>query len=574
MVNELKINRTFREIAIIVVMTIIVTIIAKISGGIQMFCEWFQAHEVVHAPIFGFLVLMSGLAIYGLRSYNETDQEIGSYRDVKHSLQESEEKFRTIFDKANDGIYLIDLHGRFIDVNAIACKQTGYSRDEMLQMTYKDMGFPEIDYKKQVKELYKKGYTSFESASILKNGSNAYGQIRSQIIQYGGKTAILSIARDITERKKAETDLQESERKFRTIFENANDGISIAGIEGHFWDVNQKFCELLGYSRDELLQMKMWDLEPHEQIEESLERMKELRKQGYAIFETVGVCKGGSTIPIELSIRIIKYEEKPALLCVVRDITERKKTEKAIINAKITAENANRVKTEFITNMSHELRTPLNSIIGFSDILLNENSGPLNEKQKRYISNAHKSGKHLLNLINDILSISNIESGKMDLHINEFFVSDAIDEVEALMMPIASEKEIDLTCNIDIEVPTIKADMIKFKQILYNLVSNAIKFTDQGGSVTIGGKISEDFVHISVKDTGIGISPEDRDKLFKPFFQVDSSTAREYGGTGLGLALVKKFVEMHGGEVWVESNVGEGSTFTFSIPINQGISEV
>jgi PAS domain S-box-containing protein len=443
MFNEFKINRAFREIAIIVVMTIIVTILAIISGGIQMFCEWCQAHEVVHAPIFGFLFLMSGLAIYGLRSYNETDQEIGSYRDVKHSLQESEEKFRTIFDKANDGIYLIDLHGRFIDVNAMACKQTGYSRDELLQMTYKDMGFPEIDYKKQVKELYKKGYTSFESASILKDGSTAYGQIRSQIIQYGGKTAILSIARDITERKKAE---------------------------------------------------------------------------------------------------------------------------EAILEAKIEAESANRAKSEFLANMSHELRTPLNSIIGFSDILDGENFGTLNETQKHYLSNIHKSGKYLLEIINDILDISKIEAKEMKLYIEQFAVSDVIKDVQSLMIPLAAKKNINFVCDIDIEKPTIKADMIKFKQILYNLVNNAIKFTDQGGSVTIGGKISEDFVHISVKDSGIGISPEDQDKLFNPFFQADSSITREYGGTGLGLAIVKKFVEMHGGEVWVESELGKGSTFGFSIP--------
>ncbi|ABE51610.1 PAS domain-containing sensor histidine kinase [Methanococcoides burtonii] len=442
-INKFKTNRAFFEVVVIVVATVIVTILAIISGGIQMFCEWFQAHEVVHAPIFGFLFLMSGLAIYGLRSYNETDQEIGSYRDFKHSLQESEEKFRTIFDKANDGIYLIDLHGRFIDVNAMACKQTGYSRDEMLQMAYKDMGFPEIDYKKQVKELYKKGYTSFESASILKDDSTAYGQMRSQIIQYGGKTAILSIARDITERKKAE---------------------------------------------------------------------------------------------------------------------------EAILEAKIEAESANRAKSEFLANMSHELRTPLNSIIGFSDVLYNESHGPLNEYQKKYTSNVLRNGKHLLDIINDILSISNIETGTMELHINEFIVSDAIDEVESLMILIASEKDIDLTCNIDIGMPTIKTDMIKFKQILYNLVHNAIKFTDQGGSVTIGGKISDDLVHISVKDSGIGVSPEDQDKLFNPFFQLDSSNARKYGGTGLGLALVKKFVEMHGGEIWVESEVGKGSTFTFIIP--------
>ncbi|WP_338101255.1 sensor histidine kinase [Methanococcoides seepicolus] len=154
----------------------------------------------------------------------------------------------------------------------------------------------------------------------------------------------------------------------------------------------------------------------------------------------------------------------------------------------------------------------------------------------------------------------------MELNIEEIILTKVIEEIETSIIPLSSNKNIELTFNMDVRKPIIKADMMKFKQILYNLVSNAIKFTDQGGSVTIGGKISEDLVHISVKDSGIGISPKDQAKLFDPFFQVDSSTTREYGGTGLGLTLVKKFVEMHHGNIWIESEIGKGSTFTFIIP--------
>ncbi|MCM1987272.1 PAS domain-containing sensor histidine kinase [Methanococcoides seepicolus] len=271
-------------------------------------------------------------------------------------------------------------------------------------------------------------------------------------------------------------------------------------------------------------------------------------------------------MPADVSSRIIDYMGKKALLGITRDITKHKQAEETMLNAKLTAEAANRAKTEFVANMSHELRTPLNLIIGFSDVINSENQGSLNEYQKKYTSNVLANGKHLLNIINEILDFSKVEGGKMELNIEEIILTKVIEEIETSIIPLSSNKNIELTFNMDVRKPIIKADMMKFKQILYNLVSNAIKFTDQGGSVTIGGKISEDLVHISVKDSGIGISPKDQAKLFDPFFQVDSSTTREYGGTGLGLTLVKKFVEMHHGNIWIESEIGKGSTFTFIIP--------
>ncbi len=273
---------------------------------------------------------------------------------------------------------------------------------------------------------------------------------------------------------------------------------------------------------------------------------------------------------VNLEARVLVFGEDD-VLAIIMDNSHRKAAESALIQSKLEAEASSRTKSEFIANMSHELRTPLNSIIGFSDVIHSESHGPLNEPQKKYISNVLKNGKHLSNIINDILSVSKIESGNVELHVDEFFVSDLINEVETMMAPIALEKDIDMSCNIDIEMPAIKADMIKFKQIVYNLVSNAIKFSDKGGTVAIGGNISEDFVHISVKDCGIGISPECQDKLFNPFFQADASVSRKYGGVGLGLPLVKNFTEMHGGYVRVESKEGEGSTFTVSFPLEREV---
>lgn len=271
---------------------------------------------------------------------------------------------------------------------------------------------------------------------------------------------------------------------------------------------------------------------------------------------------------VNLEARVLVFGEDD-VLAIIMDNSHRKAAETALIQSKLEAEASSRTKSEFIANMSHELRTPLNSIIGFSDVINSESHGPLNEPQKKYISNVIRNGKHLSSIINDILSVSNIESGKVEFHADEFFASDLINEVEAMMAPIALEKGIDVICNIDIEMPAIKADMIKFKQIVYNLVNNAIKFSDKGGTVAIEGNVSGGFMHISVKDRGIGISPECQDKLFNPFYQVDASVSRKYGGVGLGLPLVKNFTEMHGGYVHVESKEGEGSTFTVSLPLER-----
>ena len=228
---------------------------------------------------------------------------------------------------------------------------------------------------------------------------------------------------------------------------------------------------------------------------------------------------------------------------------------------------ASQTKSEFLANMSHELRTPLNSIIGFSEILHDGVFGPVNEKQAKYVNNVLVSGKHLLQLINDILDLSKVEAGKIELVCEDFSVSDAINEVKTLTASIAAKKSIMVDLSVDEGLTTIHADEGKFKQILYNLLSNAIKFTPEGGSVTVDARRRGDVAEISVADTGIGISKEDQEKIFQPFMQADASTSREYGGTGLGLSLVKKFSELHGGTVWIESEPGEGSTFTFTIPI-------
>ena len=235
--------------------------------------------------------------------------------------------------------------------------------------------------------------------------------------------------------------------------------------------------------------------------------------------------------------------------------------------AVLALERANKMKSEFLANMSHELRTPLNAIIGFAEVLRDKISGDLNEEQLDFVSDIHSSGLHLLQMINDILDLSKIEAGRMELQYEIFPVHDAIEDVYTILKGLASKKHLELKTTILPEVKDIEADRVKFKQILYNLLSNAIKFTPENGHINLEAGIMDDMLQVSVSDTGIGMKPDDKEKVFKEFWQADSSFARKYEGTGLGLALTKRIVEMHGGNIRFESEYGKGSIFYFALPL-------
>ncbi len=226
-----------------------------------------------------------------------------------------------------------------------------------------------------------------------------------------------------------------------------------------------------------------------------------------------------------------------------------------------------RLKSEFVSTVSHELRTPLNIIIGHAEILQDELFGPLNEHQKRYVDNIVRSARHLLDLVENILDMSKIESGKLELNMQPFDVEEAVQEVHALLAPMAERKEIKVRLRIDPNLRTMVADRLRFKQILYNLMSNAIKFTPNGGRVDVTlERLPDGWVQLTVRDTGIGIPKDHLETIFERFRQLDSSFSREWEGTGLGLSLTREFVRLHGGKIEVQSEVGKGSIFTVLLP--------
>ncbi len=368
------------------------------------------------------------------------------------------------------------------------------------------------------------------------------------------------------ERKKAE----EKVKNLASIVESSNDAILTRSLDGIITSWNKGAEHIYGYSAEEVLGENISVLEP-ENLKGEIKQLTDQIKQGKKIqhYETSRLRKDGTTISVSVSLSPIFDQSGKfvAISCIDEDITEKQIAER-LFQEKQIAEVANRTKSDFLAKISHELRTPLNSIIGFSDLLYEQAYGELNKKQLRHVENISKSGKHLLNLINNLLDISKIEAGKTEIRYKNFELGTKLDMIRNILFPLANKKNIKIEIDMDSMLTSICADEEKFVQVMYNLVDNAIKFSYENSSVRIVARKKGNMAEITVKDSGVGIKVEDQYKLFKPFSQVGSFSTRKSQGTGLGLSLVKQIVQLHGGYVWFRSTPNEGSTFTFSIPIN------
>ncbi|WP_162272971.1 PAS domain S-box protein [Methanolobus vulcani] len=411
---------------------------------------------------------------------------------------------------------------------------------------------------------------NIEFRVIDRNGNNVWIQVRGAALRSENGTAyrMAGSITDITERKNAEIKIAEGTVRRRILIEQSSDGIVVLDKDGYVFEANLKFAEMLGYSPEEVLSLHQCDWDAKFTPDELNDMRSRIDEKGDH-FETTHHRKDGTLFDVEISSNAAMFGEQKLIFCVCRDITERKQAEKELLRAKLEAESANRAKSQFIATMSHELRTPLTSVIGFSDILSTNASDKLTEKEQVYIDNINNSGKHLLDIINDILDLSLVDSGKIELECEKVFVKEVFDEILTIKTLKASKKNIDIRINNKIPFESIFADKVKFKQIMFNLLSNAIKFSHENSVISVIADKKDTTIEVSVSDTGIGI-PKDRLKyIFDPFTQVDSSDTRKYGGTGLGLAIVKQLVELHKGTIWVESEEGKGSTFTFTLPIRE-----
>ena len=400
------------------------------------------------------------------------------------------------------------------------------------------------------------------------------------------------LKKEIQRREKVGEALRKSEVRFRSTFEQAAVGIAHVSPKGKFIRINERACHIWGYERSELKQMTFQEITHPRDLNVDMDLLQQVvdgKIPRYTI-EKRYIRKNGYPVWCNLTVSLLRNPDGTPryFISVVEDITQRKKAEERLRTAKIQAEKANIAKSNFLASMSHELRTPLNAVIGFSEVLSDQFFGPLNPRQAEYVDDILQSGRHLLTLINDILDLSKAEAGQMTFLPVSTALNPVMEESLKTTGPMMKEKQIRLIRDLPEEFSKIRlySDPVKLKQIFNNLLSNAAKFTPEGGTVTITGKTVPDVcppsevsgkdkvppgppgVELCIRDTGLGLTPQHLDKIFESFFQVESGISDKSPGTGLGLPLVKRFVEMHKGCIRVHSDgLGKGSCFCFTIPL-------
>ncbi len=513
-------------------------------------------------------------------------QDVTGYKQAEIALRRSEERYRGLMESLDSAIHAIDPDGRFLYINEVAARLFACTPDDIIGKTLYDV-FPhgaatsQLERLRQVVIQDRKVISEWQGAIF---GEPRWYHTSMQPIhdETGRVIFVLVNSTDIHDLKMAQQELFDLNRtledrvrqrtaEVQDLYDNAPNGYHSLDGDGTLSMVNQTELTWLGYAHAEMLGRPFTDF--------ITQQSRAAFQAEYALFKQRGSMRGlefecirkdGTTFHTLIDATAIYDQQGNYVMSrsTLVDNTERKKAEETLRRANSELARAARTKDEFLANMSHELRTPLNAVLGLSEGLLEEIHGPLSQHQRQSLTSIMSSGHHLLMLINDILDLSKVEAGRLDLQIDLVSVADVCQASLMFVREMAIKKSLRLTFQMNDQIAEMEVDPKRLKQMLVNLLSNAVKFTPAKGQVSLNVTIDTamNVIRFMVQDTGIGIVPDDMPRLFQPFMQLDSSLSRQYEGTGLGLALVRRLANLHGGSVTVESTLGQGSCFTITLP--------
>ncbi len=521
---------------------------------------------------------------------------MGSFLDVtaRHqtlrALQQERDFAKSLLDTAPVIVLLLDPRGMIQHVNPCFEHLTGYRLDEIAGKEWFATCLPAHD-RARIRALFATAIDDQPVRGYINPIVTRYGEERQiewhampQRDAGGQMTGLLSIGLDVTERQQLEGHLRELtqsleqrvvertaevelvSRRNAAILEAAIDGFFAADISGRIRQANPAFCAMLGYDEAELLRMSVVDIEDQQSHSEIAAHIQIGITQGYDRFDTRHRRKSGDTLEVELSVSLVRLGDEPMFYGFVRDIGPRKAAEEMLRQARDEAERANAAKSEFLSRMSHELRTPLNAVLGFAQVLQMPGGPPLSTLQAGHVRQIQDAGEHLLELVNEVLDLARIESGRLDINAVPVALQPAIERCVAQIEGLAQARRIGMTLPPGVSC-TVLADPLRLQQVLLNLLSNAVKYNREGGSIELAcAPVAGQRVRVSVRDDGRGLNAEQQARLFRPFERLQA-THSGIQGTGIGLALAKHLIQGMQGAIGVDSVPGEGSTFWFELPL-------
>ncbi len=501
-------------------------------------------------------------------------EDVSKRVQAQQAQQESEERLSIIIENIPLGVFAHNLDGEFVIVNQASSTFTGYTREELLNMTVADIDHGSLTRDDRTNiwlKLEKGGHMKLEAEHFRKDGSTYPVELNLTAIKFKDKPIILAVVQDITDRKKAQQALKESEEKFRTIFNNAPLGIFRSTKEGKFIEVNPALAEMLGYDNPEQVVDNIYDIAKQIYVKTNKRKgivQNTLSTDEVTHFENVYKKRNGQHFTANLYLRAIKNKKGETLFLegMVEDITERKQAEKALKESEAKLRQANATKDKFFSIIAHDLKSPFNAIIGFSDLLVNNIHKKNYEKIEKYGNIIAQESEQAMSLLSNLLEWSRTQRGKIDFEPEKFNLCELVEDVWDLLKSCAHKKNIKFSQKIAQNF-VIYADKNMLHTILRNLISNAIKFSYENGKIELSALSKDKEIQIAVADNGTGMEKENAQKLFRIDSNVSKKGTNNEKGTGLGLILCKEFVEKHSGKINVQSKEGKGSTFTFTLPV-------